>query len=244
MSKCKYCEKEVPSKSMGAHVLSCNKNPKYQEFIDKRNKTKHEKLEVLVTKICYCEKCQNEFTLDITETKFKKKKHFFCSRACSNSRTRSEETKKLISLGNSKPAKISKCKACGNDISSRKKYCNKTCMFKSRIPINRSYRYACQFRFNVFDFPNKFDLSLIEKHGWYYPTNSKRNKPNLNGVSKDHRFSVSDAERLNINPSIIAHPANCELMLHTENISKNKSSSITYDDLLVEIQIWETEHSS
>jgi len=85
------------------------------------------------------------------------------------------------------------------------------------------------------DYSNKFDLSLVEQHGWYSPIN-KRN--NLNGVSKDHMYSVRDGFINNIEPEIIKHPANCKLLLHNDNNRKNYTSSITIDDLIERIKNW------
>lgn len=37
-------------------------------------------------------------------------------------------------------------------------------------------------------------------------------------------LSVKDGFERGIDPKIISHPANCRLMIHTDNISKNKKS--------------------
>jgi hypothetical protein len=65
------------------------------------------------------------------------------------------------------------------------------------------------------------DGSLIEKYGWY---KAKNNGNNLGGVSRDHMLSVSEGYKLSIDPYFLSHPANCKLMVHSENISKNKKS--------------------
>ena len=105
---------------------------------------------------------------------------------------------------------------------------------KSRMAL---YRSQCRFEFNVFDFPDKFDLSLIERFGWYSPTNKKNN---LTGVSRDHKFSVKDGFLGDVSPKIISHPANCELMIHSINNKKNSQSSISLKDLMSEIENWRT----
>jgi hypothetical protein len=51
-------------------------------------------------------------------------------------------------------------------------------------------------------------------------------------------YSVRDGFINNIDPEIIKHPANCQLMLHNENNSKNYNSSITIDDLIERIKNW------
>jgi hypothetical protein len=85
----------------------------------------------------------------------------------------------------------------------------------------------------------EFDFYLVEKHGWYSPTNKKNN---LSGVSRDHILSVKDGFDNGIPPHIISHPANCRLMIHTENISKNCSSDITYEELLEKIKKWDEKY--
>lgn len=103
------------------------------------------------------------------------------------------------------------------------------------------YRNRCNFRFNVYDYPDRFDLSLIAKHGWYSPTGKhgkNRAKMNLTGVSRDHLFTISDGFRLKVDPMIMSHPANCRLMLHTENNVKNGKSSITLSELLDRVNGW------
>ena len=86
------------------------------------------------------------------------------------------------------------------------------------------------------DYPEEFDFSLIESYGWYSPINS--DKPNLSGVSRDHMVSVKYGWENNIDPKIISHPANCRLLLQSENVSKSSNCSITYEELLQRIEAW------
>ena len=69
---------------------------------------------------------------------------------------------------------------------------------------------------------------MYEKYGCY---KAKNNGDNFNGIVRDHMFSVSDGFLLNIDPKIIKHPANCELMQNSKNLSKGKHSSITLNEL-------------
>ena len=55
-------------------------------------------------------------------------------------------------------------------------------------------------------------------------------------------LSVNDGFKLNINPNLISHPANCRLMIHSENISKNKKSIITEKELLERINNWDKKY--
>ena len=99
----------------------------------------------------------------------------------------------------------------------------------------KKYRLDSNFKFNLSDYPDEFDFSLVEKYGWYSPSNKKNN---LGGVSRDHMLSVKEGFEMQIDPKIISHPANCKLMIHTENISKNKKSIITIDELILRIEIF------
>ena len=65
---------------------------------------------------------------------------------------------------------------------------------------------------------------------------------NLGGVSRDHMLSVRDGFNKGINPKLLAHPANCRLMIHNENISKNKKSILTENELLIRIEEWDKKY--
>ena len=49
-------------------------------------------------------------------------------------------------------------------------------------------------------------------------------------------LSVREGFELGIDPKLLSHPANCKLMIHNENVSKNKKSSISLDDLIKRIK--------
>ena len=104
----------------------------------------------------------------------------------------------------------------------------------------RTYLARAGFKFNVFDYPTKFDISLIEQHGWYSPGGKfGRNKnTNFTGVSRDHLYSVQEGWINDVDPEILGHPANCQIILQSENISKGNRSSISLDDLLHRIKNW------
>ncbi|CAB4122379.1 hypothetical protein UFOVP29_13 [uncultured Caudovirales phage] len=99
--------------------------------------------------------------------------------------------------------------------------------------------YYClsRFKFNVYHFPELFDLTLLENNGWYScPGKKRKNKDkNTTGVSRDHLYSVSTALESRIHPLIISHPVNCQLMLHKQNKIKHNNCSITLDELLTRI---------
>ena len=134
-----------------------------------------------------------------------------------------------------------KCKNCNNILVFNKRN-NNSCSITCRknksqeiIKYIEQYRTRCRFKFSLKDYPDKFEFELITKYGWYSPSN-KRN--NLGGVSRDHMFSVRNGYELGIDPDIIAHPANCKLMLHSENFKKKANSSITLSSLLIKIEKW------
>jgi hypothetical protein len=168
----------------------------------------------------------------------------FCSNSCSATHTNknkklTQKTKEKIKKSllvffkdNQKKEKpLKKCKNCNNIINEKFKYICVSC----KIEYYQFYRMECKFDFNVYDYPERFDLDLIKKHGWYSASNRGNN---LNGVSKDHMFSVKDGFKLKISPHIIKHPANCKLMIHTENNIKKTNSTLTLGELLDRIKNW------
>lgn len=99
----------------------------------------------------------------------------------------------------------------------------------------KRYRQLCEFKFSLKDYPNRFNFSLIEKYGWY---KAKNRGDNPNGVSRDHMYSVKEGFINKIDPKIISHPANCELLVHKDNNKKKTASSITIEELLKRIEKW------
>lgn len=111
-------------------------------------------------------------------------------------------------------------------------------------PNIHHYRSRAAFRFSVYEFPAEFDLVLINRYGWYSPTGKHgKNRKNLNltGVSRDHLYTIADGFQHNIDPIVLAHPANCVLMLHAEN-NKKRKSSIPIDELFERIKLWEQKY--
>ena len=172
---------------------------------------------------------------------YRKRFNSFCSKSCSTSYNnilrgpRTPETKAKIGRTNTrgvKPKPKRFCKRCGEVemVKTKKTICNRC--------KKRYYEYylpSCKFIFDIKLYPDVFDLSLVEEYGWYSPSNKKNN---LKGVSKDHKFSIRDGFLNKIDPELIRHPANCELMLHEDNQRKNRKSSITFEKLLSLIDNW------
>jgi hypothetical protein len=152
---------------------------------------------------------------------------------------------KIINEYNENP-KI--CPNCSKPIEYLKRkllHCSKKCLKEYRrkcIDKFLLYKSDSKFKFNLKDYPEEFDFSLIEKYGWYSPSNSK--KPNIGGVSRDHKISISEGFLLGIDAKLISHPANCELMIHSDNISKNKKSTLSLDELISKIMEWDLKYKN
>ncbi len=157
-----------------------------------------------------CPNCHTKFVVPIN-----KKKKFCCS-SCARKYTQNKLYDDYLKKINS----------CQTDIE------------KAKIEL-KNYRKQCAFRFSIKQFPHEFDLSLIQKYGWY---KAKNHGNNLNGVSRDHKYSILDGFLNHVDPKIISHPANCELMCHSKNSSKHSKSSISLEKLLDRIKIWENKY--
>ena len=156
----------------------------------------------------------------------------------------SEEHKKNILAGYSRSVikQTRYCKGCNTEMycrpSDKRKFCTSLCWAKFTEKYKEPfllYRQRCNFTFNVKDFPEKFDLSIIKKIGRYSPSNKGNN---INGVSKDHMFSIKNGFDQKVDPEIISHPANCKILLHRDNQRKHSKSSITLEELLIRIDEW------
>lgn len=196
----------------------------------------------------------------------------FCSRSCANSRTWNKEHKENLSrvcknsekvkTANSSPEKrklisaavVLQAKNGGlnykvlhsvevrKQAAETKKRKRIERIAKGEFDSKKQYRSFCGFGFNLKDYPEEFDLSVVNTFGWYKASN-KGNNPN--GISRDHMYSIFDGFKNNISPLIISHPANCKLMRHEENFHiKNRMSSISLNDLLTRIEIWNNKYGN
>lgn len=235
---------------------------KIKEKAEQRFENKHGKLKTFKV-VCY--KCGKEFYVNEYENDFPSKEKYYCSISCRNSHERTEESKEKIRqamynyLRKTNKNFIEKkdeydciCKCCGKTFKTKliRKFCSDKCRsfyknYKSKFDnandleqakiINKYYKKQCHFNFALNNFYNEFDFSLIEKFGWYQ---AKNHGNNLEGVSRDHKYSVNEAVKNKIDPYYISHPANCQLMKHSENISKLDSSSITKEELYKLVDEW------
>lgn len=72
---------------------------------------------------CICERCGKKYQIILTESQFKKKEHFFCSRSCANSRLMTKDIKEKISNGVQQFLKSDKNKRIRKNKSNQKFYC-------------------------------------------------------------------------------------------------------------------------
>lgn len=197
-----------------------------------------------------CHRCSIEIKVIEREKRFPMKNQYYCSRACANTRgPRTDDFKQKVRLKLSNKSIDKTCKQCFSSFSTPIKnmeFCGKECRLKykrnlsfSQSSLKTMYRKVTIFKFSLNSYPNEFDFSLIDKHGWY---RAKNHGNNLTGVSRDHLFSVMEGFNQMINPLILAHPANCELVQHTKNISKNNKCSLTLDQLLDKIKNWNSKY--
>lgn len=100
------------------------------------------------------------------------------------------------------------------------------------------YWQACQFSFSPYSDQRIVDFHLLESFGMYHAKN------NPHGMTRDHMYSIYDGWKNNVDPSLISHPANCHIMSHRDNSSKNNGSTITLSELERRISAWSTDQST
>lgn len=226
---------DLINKGLSLKIISEKLNISYSTINRLCNKYElKSKFNELKSELVICIECDLEFSGNIKE------KRKFCSRKCStiyNNKIKivTEDTKLKISntlkSKNKKVIKIRLCKNCNNVVEYKKLICD-TC----RVDYYKYYRSLSNFNFDINLYKDRFDISLVSKYGWYSPSNKGNN---LNGVSKDHLFSVKDGFINKVSIDVISHPANCKLMRHKDNQVKNSKSSITLEELLKRIKEWE-----
>lgn len=234
---CQHCNKSyipTPGSLRKYCSLSCSNKAR----AIKQKKTMEEKY-MLNPVLCNC--CN----LPIS---FEKRKNKFCSHSCSAKITNLIERKR----GPTAKEKLmfSKVEFLFCD-KTQKWYSNKTntgttrkCSPYLKTPKEQYYN-AARFKFNVYHYPEEFDIQLIEEHGWYSCPGKKRKYgiKNTLGVSRDHIISVSYGFRNNVDARVISHPANCRIMLHSENKRKSNECELTVEQLLKKIDIWDKKYT-
>ncbi len=248
--KCKHCGKvfeNVVGRVFSNHVRWCEKNPDRNNCKENRTRAVNAIFDAkLGTKKWFevtCCKCHNSFQVLEREKKHPEKEIYHCSVSCANKREQLPETKAKIAAtlkGRcTADRKIINCKQCDlrMDVlaSSSRVFCSQNCRNEFRKPATDflEYRRNCKFTFSIKDYPDYFDIDLIREHGWYKP---KNRGDHLQGVSRDHRISIVYGWENGVDAKLISHPANCQLMVHNDNVAKHKSCSITIEELKQEIE--------
>lgn len=187
----------------------------------------------------------------------------FCSRFCANSKSHSMQTKQKIRNGviaycnspaftkhvyKNKPNKLYICKNCGKLFWDKHKteYCSELCTrnYQEYNRMKRIYRrslqyvytYQCNFKFDPKQYPKYFDIQLLDIYGVYTPS------INPNGMVMDHKYSRHSGYTHKIDPYIMSHPCNCQLLRQLDNGSKYIKNSISLEELLTEIKLFDAEY--
>ena len=255
---CPHCNEHiwVNKRVFANHVRWCRSNPRYQEILQGTRDKLHQ-TSTKQTHEVSCEVCGQKYEVVCTPHeyeigKYKKTCCDGCAKKLTVSRTNLDEKANKIAnslkgrnVGRGKDITYYKkiCPCCGIEFETRKFhkiYCSSECHNKYRKIINntvvkKAYHSSCSFKFGIASYPEEFNTTLIKEYGWYSASN---HGGNLTGVSRDHMFSCNEGWRQKIDPYIISHPANCELMRHNENFKKLDSCSISLEDLKQRIIDW------
>ena len=96
------------------------------------------------------------------------------------------------------------------------------------------YYMQCAFRFPRSEYSRIPGFELVNQYGWYKPSKNR-----WFGATRDHMISRNYGWTHKIDPEIIRHPANCQIMLSTDNSSKGEKCTITVEELMERIKHWE-----
>lgn len=191
-------------------------------------------------------KCANPVCLQLTKSKF-------CSKSCSaivanaNRSTSARQQQATTLLANkmangwspkqatpkTNPIQSRTCKQCGLVENTTGRFQSVYCKFCNPSLV---YRRASRFTFSLQQYPAEFDFTLLDIHGMFHPVTNPK------GVSRDHMLSVNEGKKLRVAPEILAHPANCEIMLQGDNTRKQGQSSITVEELMQRIEDWDAKY--
>ena len=109
----------------------------------------------------------------------------------------------------------------------------------------QKYYQDARFMFNVYHYPKEFDIDLINQLGWYTCPGLKRKGQlkNTLGVSRDHIISVIYGFINNIDPKLISHPANCQIIPHSQNKKKHTKCNMSVSELEEKIKQWNKKYT-
>lgn len=250
---CIICKKEYSAKGIYTHVdrshlhlpkYSSGNNGKYDEISANAKKKNERRIVDYNLGPTLCEQC-------LEPIPYLNRKGKYCSHTCSaiasntNRQPRSLESRLKTSVTLKKNRFECRCKRCNKlfvSLVEETEYCSKKCRNQRKAKKRRKpnpnleqYRRYCGFRFNLKDYPDEFDFSLLKEYGMYKPKNKG---DNLGGVSRDHLISIRYGFDNNIDTEIMSHPANCRLLIHSNNISKGTRCDLTIEELLDRIRQW------
>jgi hypothetical protein len=94
----------------------------------------------------------------------------------------------------------------------------------------KQYRKACEFKFAL-----AYESGIL---GYELFANNNYKLSDTVALHRDHMISVSYGWKNNISPDIIAHPANCQILLAKDNIKKQAKCSLTPQALEERIKNW------
>ena len=218
--KCLMCNKQAQKYSQYASGRFCSKTCG-TKFSSASGNDK--------TKQAMCLRCDKEITIHL-RCSIKSAYCTNCTRRMIKERAARQYRRKRILKYNHK------CKFCGKNLENiHRQICD-----ECKIKYYNCYRLECNFEFDVYKYPKEFDLNLIKNFGWYKASNRGNN---LDGVVKDHVFSINDGFKLNINPDVIKHPANCNLTTQPQNNKKSFHSHITLLELFDKIKLFEKKYN-
>lgn len=99
------------------------------------------------------------------------------------------------------------------------------------IPLNdiedyKLYREIANWNHRMYDLMDAADK--IKQHGIFNV------KTNTKGLVRDHIYSRKSGFENKVFPEILRHPANCQLLLHADNVKKKKSRYTDADHITLE----------
>jgi hypothetical protein len=239
---CIDCKKQFSSLGIDTHYLRSHGNSEEKNVFARAsivNKNKAEKIKEEYYKSP--KKCNNCNLI----LEYSKRNNRFCSQSCrakttnyerkingySMPETSRQKIKEKLSLFSGPYSKVyfRCCKFCENlfTTTTRKQVCSNCQHLKWK---NNKDQYS--FKFNIFDYPDLFNLSTLEEIGWVSFGGKRGGKKNPYGLSRDHKVSVNEAKKFNYDPYYISHPLNCQLIPHIENNKKKTKSSMSYKELI------------
>lgn len=192
-----------------------------------------------ITERPLCAVCDNRVTYNI----MKKEHHTYCSQKCSMA-----DMGKLLGVGNTSQLASVKAK---KKQSARAKYGVDN--VSKATEIRQIIREKAIKRWEPFwnGISHEGKYQYLEKVGYLTDRNYRRHKDILDPQRLrshqwhlDHIFSKSDGFRYNVDPALIAHPANLRIISGSANSSKNFRSEISLQVLLERIEEWNLIHSS